>query len=223
MTWFKVDDSFHAHPKVLATDADAIGLWVVAGAWSSAHLTDGFVPDHALLRLLPGAEVLARKLVASGLWRRARGGHQFHDWSDFQPVAKEVRAMREKRAAAGRLGGMASGKTRSKPVSNSEANASAPAMRTVEPPARPDPSFSGGGSYVAQGGTRTSAPPARCKEHEDDPDPPACRRCRTAREAHEQWQADERRRLADAPRCPTHRGQLAHNCAPCRAERLGAE
>jgi hypothetical protein len=135
MTWFKVDDSFHAHPKVLATEPDALGLWVVAGAWSSAHLTDGFVPTHALSRLLPGSDDLARKLVTAGLWRRAKGGYQFHDWCNYQPTADDVRTMREKRANAGRIGGVASGKVRSKPASKSEALASP----TVEPPTRPDP------------------------------------------------------------------------------------
>lgn len=95
MTWFKVDDSFHAHPKVFATDADALGLWVVAGAWSSANLTDGFVPDHALLRLLPDSDKLARKLVIAGLWRKVRGGHRFHDWNDFNPKREDVEQERK--------------------------------------------------------------------------------------------------------------------------------
>ncbi len=114
MTWFKVDDSFHAHPKVLATDADALGLWVVAGAWSSSHLTDGFVPDHVLSRLLPDSDKLARKLATAGLWRRVRGGYQFHDWNAYNPSANDIRTMREKKAEAGRIGGLASGRTRSK-------------------------------------------------------------------------------------------------------------
>jgi len=139
MTWFKVDDSFHAHPKVLATEPAALGLWVIAGAWSSAHLTDGVVPDHALSRLLPDSATLAQKLVTAGLWRRIKGGYLFHDWSDFQPSANDVKERREKRAEAGRLGGLASGKARSKPASKDEANAQALASPIVEPPTRPDP------------------------------------------------------------------------------------
>lgn len=88
--WFKVDDSFHSHPKVLATEPAALGLWVVAGAWSSANLTDGFVPDHALPRLAPDAATLARALVAAGLWTRTRGGYVFHDWCDYNPTRKDV-------------------------------------------------------------------------------------------------------------------------------------
>lgn len=136
MTWFKVDDSFHSHPKVLATEPAALGLWVVAGTWSSANLTDGFVPDHVIPRLLPDAAMLAEALVTTGLWKRCRGGYLFHDWTDYNPSAKQVRSTREVRAAAGRKGGVASGKTRSKRASKPEANASVFASGLLEPPTR---------------------------------------------------------------------------------------
>jgi len=95
MVWFKVDDSFHAHPKVLAAEPAALGLWVVAGAWSSANLTDGFVPDSALPRLLPDAASLAEQLRTAGLWARVRGGYRFHDWGDYNPTSESVRTERE--------------------------------------------------------------------------------------------------------------------------------
>lgn len=101
MTWFKVDDSFHSHPKVLATEPAALGLWVVAGAWSSSNLTDGFVPDYVLTRLLPDALKLAEKLKTSGLWHRKKGGYQFHDWGDYNPSKDEVEA--ERQAARSRM------------------------------------------------------------------------------------------------------------------------
>lgn len=95
MTWFKVDDSFHSHPKVLAAEPAALGLWVVAGAWCSANLTDGFVPDYAVPRLLPDAARLAEKLVACRLWKRTKGGYRFHDWREYNPTASEVNSERE--------------------------------------------------------------------------------------------------------------------------------
>lgn len=101
MTWFKVDDSFHAHPKVLAVDAGALGLWVIAGSWCSANLTDGFVPNHVLPRILPDSAGHAETLVAAGLWARERTGYRFHDWHDFQPTAEEVNE--ERRAARDRM------------------------------------------------------------------------------------------------------------------------
>jgi len=63
-------------------------------------------------------------------------------------------------------------------------------------------------------------PPRRCRDHLEDPDPPACRRCKTARERHETWAAARRAAAAAAPKCPAHRGQPAHNCAGCRADAL---
>jgi hypothetical protein len=95
VTWFKVDDSFHSHPKVLAADPAALGLWVVAGAWCGANLTDGFVPDHVLPRLLPDPAELAQQLVTCGLWRRSKGGYRFHDWGDYNPNSSAVKKERD--------------------------------------------------------------------------------------------------------------------------------
>lgn len=98
MTWFKVDDSLHSHAKVskVASEAPAaLGLWLLAGSWCSAYLTDGFVPDHKLPGLFPDAVQLAPTLVAAGLWRRKRGGYQFHDWHDYNPSANAIKADRD--------------------------------------------------------------------------------------------------------------------------------
>jgi hypothetical protein len=95
MAWFKIDDSFHSHPKVLAATPAALGLWVVAGAWCSSNLTDGLVPDYVLPRLLADSAELAKQLVTVGLWRRTKGGFLFHDWLDYNPSAASVKAERE--------------------------------------------------------------------------------------------------------------------------------
>jgi hypothetical protein len=100
LTWFKVDDSFHSHPKVLAASPAALGLWVVAGSWSGSNLSDGFVPDHVLPRLVPDSVTLAKELTTAGLWKRVRGGYRFHDWSDFNPESGAVLAS-VKRPASG--------------------------------------------------------------------------------------------------------------------------
>jgi len=153
MTWFKVDDKLHSHSKVrkvLADDPAALALWVVAGSWSSDNLTDGFVPDHQLPWLIPsGADELAQKLVAARLWKRVRGGYLFHEWdadsdgTKRNPTRVEVEEERRKKAEAGRKGGLASGRTRSKPEAPASASATppaeAPADGLVEPPTRPDP------------------------------------------------------------------------------------
>lgn len=104
MTWFKVDDRFHSHPKALATSLAALGLWTVAGSWSSDHRQGGAVPDHVLPSLSRGASELADELVAAGLWRRVRGGYQFHDWDDKNPTKEEAIAQSDKRSSGGSLG-----------------------------------------------------------------------------------------------------------------------
>ena len=140
MTWFKVDDRFHSHPKVLATEPAALGLWVVAGAWSSANLLDGFVPDQALPRLLPDSEMLAEKLVTAGLWRRVRAGYQFHDWADYNPTAEQVKALQKQRADAGRKGGLSKG---SKPLASAKANGKQVVGVGLNPRPEPPPSSKG--------------------------------------------------------------------------------
>lgn len=107
---FFVDDSFHSHPKPTAASLAAIGLWTAAGSWSSNHLTDGFVPDHQISQLSRGQVELAKELVAAGLWRRTKGGYQFHEWEADaagiarNPTRSEAIAKRSKMASGGQLG-----------------------------------------------------------------------------------------------------------------------
>lgn len=80
----------------------------------------------------------------------------------------------------------------------------------------------GGVVQRATGGDQHARPPPRtCAKHPDGTDDP-CRRCESARHAHEAWHADKRTREANAPKCPEHPGQLAHNCGGCAADRKAA-
>lgn len=133
MTWFKVDDRLWSHPKWLATPPAARGLWTSAGSWSAHQEQDGFVP-YAILRVLGHSKGHALALVRSGLWREVDGGFAFHGWAEFQPTSAELQAKRAIRAAAGRRGGLASGRSRR------EANASPGLEANANPvPSRPDP------------------------------------------------------------------------------------
>ncbi|KAA0916442.1 hypothetical protein [Dietzia sp. ANT_WB102] len=93
MTWFKVDDGFWSHPKVLTMSAEATSLWVRAGTYSCQHLTDGYIAT-GLLQVL-GSEDAARELVGNGLWLEADGGYEFHDWDDYQETSETVKRRRE--------------------------------------------------------------------------------------------------------------------------------
>lgn len=138
MPWFKVDDNLAFHAKTVTAGNSAMGLWVRAGSWCAQQLTDGVVPRHMVVAL-GGTSTHAKRLVEAGLWHAIESGYRFHQWEQRQPSADEVRAEQaarhEKKAAAGRLGGIASGVARRKHErSNAEANG-----KQNEAPTRPDP------------------------------------------------------------------------------------
>ena len=152
MTWFKVDDSFYDHPKVFDAPDCALALWVRAGCWSARNLTDGFVPANLPVRLCDDPDTAVRELVDRGLWKRTKGGYQFHDWTQYQPTGDEVRNLRSKRAEAGRKGGQAKAakQTASKPVANAREVAKQNAAPSRPVPSRRDGDGEGNQSVRAR-------------------------------------------------------------------------
>lgn len=96
MPWFRLEDGFHSHPKVIRAGNEAIGLYVRCGTYAAQHLTDGFIPEH--VALLYGTPELAGALVRTKLWRRTRGGWLMPDYLDYNPSAEQVGREREARA-----------------------------------------------------------------------------------------------------------------------------
>lgn len=101
--WFKVDDKFAMHPKSMRAGNAALGLWVRAGSWSAAHLTDGFIPGD-LLGAIGGSRSAADKLVKVGLWEVDLDGYRFRDWHDYQPTAADVKAAEDAEKTGGTWG-----------------------------------------------------------------------------------------------------------------------
>ena len=103
MTWFKVDDKLHAHPKWWALSPNAKALWTTAGAWSASYKTDGVILRLQLAILAPQVGLTVGKmrsaaveLVDAGLWVSTDDGDwAFHNWTDFNPP----RATLDKEAA----------------------------------------------------------------------------------------------------------------------------
>lgn len=97
MTWFKMDDSFGSHPKVLGIPrkdrAAAIGLWAMAGVWCARNLTDGYLGEH-MVDELGVPKRYAAMLVNAGLWDVESDGYRFHDWHDYQPSAADMKQAR---------------------------------------------------------------------------------------------------------------------------------
>ncbi len=89
MPWFNVDDGFWAHPKTLQIGDSAQALWLRAGSWAMANLTDGFIPDYALT-VLGGKPKPISELVGVGLWIKVKAGYQFKDWGSYQRSKEQI-------------------------------------------------------------------------------------------------------------------------------------
>ena len=161
MAWYKVDDRLPTSRKLLriprAQRKAAIGVWTLAGAWSSHDETDGFVPAY-VIDDWGGDENDANALIKAGLWEHAEhdgdAGYQFVNWSEYQPLAADMEAKRaadreRKRAQARGKGGKFAGRT----VEGSDSARNPDGIQadserktsdsTVPGPARPDPSRPG--------------------------------------------------------------------------------
>lgn len=93
MVWFKIDDGFWSHPKVLELSDAAVALWTRAGSYCAGHLTDGEV-KRSTLRVLGADHDAAVELVMAGLWDETPAGWTFHDWAEYQPTREQVLAQR---------------------------------------------------------------------------------------------------------------------------------
>ena len=97
MPWFRVDDNFPFHPKVLRAGNAAVGLWTRAGTWSMQVLSDGDIPADMARSLGTRGEI--GRLLDSGLWvPDGPSGYRFHDWAERQPSRDKIIAEREANA-----------------------------------------------------------------------------------------------------------------------------
>lgn len=150
MAWFQVDDQLAMHRKVCEAGNAAMGLWVRAGAWSMANLTEGFVSKSAAKTL--GTSGQAKALVTAGLWVEINGGYQFHEWGTRQMSAEQIAERRRVRAEAGRKGGQSSkgGKPKAKLEADAQASASEKPKQNATPVPVPTQRNSG---YVPESAT----------------------------------------------------------------------
>lgn len=230
--WFKVDDSFPQHPKVLAIPrpdrAATIGLWAMAGIWCSQQLTDGYLAEH-MVEELAGQKKHAELLVKVRLWQKVEGGYQIHDYLDYNPSSEEVRAdqarKHEAKVKAGRAGGVASGAARRKHArSSNEADAKQNGSKTKP---RPDPTRSepkdnsSEGVSHASSGSPNDPPlyPDRCKRHGDMYEPPNCGACADVRKSRLRLASIGPHNPAKRPHCgecdPTRMLRTRFGSIPC--------
>lgn len=129
MAWAKVDDGWWSHPKVLGLSLPARGLWITTLSWSCAQRRS-IVPE-GLVSMVGGSNIEAKELVDAGLWLVGDGGWTIHQWAEYQDAS-----LREKRAEAGRKGGIRSGESR-----RNEANTRSKDEANVEAGSLPIPSL----------------------------------------------------------------------------------
>jgi len=104
MTWFRIDDAFWSHPKTVALSPQAVALWIRAGSYACAHLTDGFVAHHSCVTVLQGTPKAIAELTrvtpghAHALWAKVDGGYQFHDWGVYQEKSQVILQRRKETA-----------------------------------------------------------------------------------------------------------------------------
>jgi hypothetical protein len=109
MTWVRVDDQLHAHPKIRAawrTEPAALGLHLLALSYASAYLTDGRIDPEFVRLQIPARAKRERALTAlvdAGLWETNGAGWTIHDYLDFNDSRDRVLARRRADAARKRV------------------------------------------------------------------------------------------------------------------------
>lgn len=128
MSFACLDDRWDEHPKYIDLDLEHFGLMACAIVYCNRQLTDGFVPEKAVRGFGKSGKgpKLAERLVAEGVWKKAKGGFEIVGYLDHNPSREVVLARKAKRAEAGERGGKASGQARAKapPKASAEASAS---------------------------------------------------------------------------------------------------
>jgi hypothetical protein len=120
--WVKLDDGFTDHERVLGLSDPAFRLLVTALVWCNARLTDGFVAEAQVPRLVTMRRpmTIVSELLAAGVWHRSmnacghclelrkakgvtapvpRGGYLVHDYLDYQRPAWAIKDERDKARA----------------------------------------------------------------------------------------------------------------------------
>lgn len=116
MSWFKLDDQFFSHPKVLRAGPDATLLYISGGCYAAKHLTDGLIPKCAVptLTTLTRPQKLADQLVHVGLWHELSDDYEMHDYLRYNPSRHEIESRREAAAERAGKGGRRSAELRAK-------------------------------------------------------------------------------------------------------------
>lgn len=102
--WVKIDDQFHAHPKIQTAwqqDPTAVGLHILALSHVGCYLTDGYIAEAFIKTLLPAAgkrQKVTGVLVDAGLWEPSvtEPGFWIHDYLEYNESKVHVAERRRR-------------------------------------------------------------------------------------------------------------------------------
>lgn len=104
VTWAKLDDSFHSHPKVRAVWYEcpaSLGLHVLAITYAAAHETDGMIPSWFVagaFRKPTELKAAVSALIENGMWVSEGDDFRIHDFLTYHPSKKSLQEKRQAEA-----------------------------------------------------------------------------------------------------------------------------
>jgi hypothetical protein len=110
MSWARIDDNLHSHPKAAEAGLEAVGLWTLALSHSSDHGTRGVV-TLAILAKLAGGNAVAKRCIKRLVDAKMLDPHEalpatfrIHDFEEWNPDFGTARAEAGRRGAVARWG-----------------------------------------------------------------------------------------------------------------------
>jgi hypothetical protein len=94
MTWVKLDDQLHSHPKVKKawrTYWASLGLHLLALSHAGAYFPDGFVPEEFVAERVPRRsqrQKVIQTLVEARLWIPKEGGWEISGYTKCNPIGR---------------------------------------------------------------------------------------------------------------------------------------
>jgi hypothetical protein len=114
--FIKVHHGFPDHAKTMELSDKAFRHLITAWCFCAANRTDGKLTSRQIQKIFTTKTLL--ELIANGFVHRDGNAYEMHEFLDHQQSAADYDAMREKRAAAGRLGGQAKARNATGAVAN---------------------------------------------------------------------------------------------------------
>ena len=103
--FFKLHNGFPEHPKAIELSDKAFRQLIEAWCYCSRNLNDGRLSKAQFLKLFSAKS--RKELLSVGFVMEFENGYEMHDYLEHQQSAEQVENRRNKRAAAGSMGGRA--------------------------------------------------------------------------------------------------------------------